>query len=191
MASKRQGTSNKLRFEVFKRDGFRCQYCGLTPPQVVLQADHIVPVADDGPTEIDNLITACQECNSGKSDISLDQVPPQTDARIEEKRIRMQQLAAYNEFLMEAREVEQEQIRQLGLHWFNFGVKGKGRNKFVFGQAWSHTVKNFLRSLAYVEILDAIDIAKGKICNNDNRAWKYFCGICWSKIKNVSGGKSS
>jgi 5-methylcytosine-specific restriction endonuclease McrA len=28
MAAKRAGLSKKTRFEVFKRDGFRCQYCG-------------------------------------------------------------------------------------------------------------------------------------------------------------------
>ena len=33
--------SKKMRFDVFKRDGFQCQYCGSTPPSVVLEVDHI------------------------------------------------------------------------------------------------------------------------------------------------------
>lgn len=68
MATKRVGLSNKIRFEVFKRDGFKCQYCGKSAPDVVLNADHISPVAKGGKNDLLNLITSCFECNSGKSD---------------------------------------------------------------------------------------------------------------------------
>ena len=40
--TKREQLSAKLRFEVFKRDSFVCQYCGSHPPQVVLHVDHII-----------------------------------------------------------------------------------------------------------------------------------------------------
>lgn len=61
--------SYKLRFEVFKRDGFRCQYCGRSPKNdetVVLHLDHIHPKSKGGATTKDNLITSCLECNIGK-----------------------------------------------------------------------------------------------------------------------------
>lgn len=35
--------SKKIRFEVFKRDHFRCCYCGSAPPSVILEVDHIDP----------------------------------------------------------------------------------------------------------------------------------------------------
>jgi 5-methylcytosine-specific restriction endonuclease McrA len=35
--------SKKLRFEVFKRDNFTCQYCGRETPEVILEADHVIP----------------------------------------------------------------------------------------------------------------------------------------------------
>lgn len=41
--SKRKGLSPKVRFEVFKRDSFKCQYCGRSAPDVMLRADHIEP----------------------------------------------------------------------------------------------------------------------------------------------------
>ena len=46
--AKRKALSQKIRFEVFKRDSFTCQYCGRKAPDVVLQVDHIVPVAKGG-----------------------------------------------------------------------------------------------------------------------------------------------
>jgi len=64
------------RFEVFKRDGFACQYCGRKAPSVVLECDHIVPRASGGKNRISNLITACSDCNSGKGDRALDEVHP-------------------------------------------------------------------------------------------------------------------
>jgi len=67
----RKSTGKRLRFEVFKRDHFTCQYCGAQPPAIVLVADHIDPVAAGGETTIENLITACEPCNQGKADRSL------------------------------------------------------------------------------------------------------------------------
>ena len=65
--SKRKPLSKNLRFEVFKRDSFKCQYCGQEAPDVILNADHINPVKNGGDNNIINLITSCFSCNSGKS----------------------------------------------------------------------------------------------------------------------------
>ena len=46
--AKRKPISKKLRFEVFKRDSFTCQYCGKSAPDVVLHIDHIKPVKEGG-----------------------------------------------------------------------------------------------------------------------------------------------
>lgn len=58
--------SKSLRFEVFKRDSFTCQYCGRSAPEVLLHADHIDPKANGGEDTILNLVTSCQDCNLGK-----------------------------------------------------------------------------------------------------------------------------
>jgi 5-methylcytosine-specific restriction endonuclease McrA len=57
--AKRKSMSKKLRFEVFKRDSFACQYCGNKAPDVVLEVDHINPVSKGGDNSILNLITSC------------------------------------------------------------------------------------------------------------------------------------
>ncbi len=72
MASKRMPMSKKTRFEVFKRDKFTCQYCGARAPDVLLQIDHVNPVASGGENDILNLITSCPPCNGGKGARHLD-----------------------------------------------------------------------------------------------------------------------
>lgn len=67
----RESISPKLRFEVLKRDGFTCQYCGRSSPEVELHVDHVVPVAAGGGNDPGNLTSACVECNLGKSDRPL------------------------------------------------------------------------------------------------------------------------
>lgn len=42
--AKREPLSKGIRFEVFKRDNFTCQYCGAKAPDVILEVDHINPV---------------------------------------------------------------------------------------------------------------------------------------------------
>jgi len=58
--------SPALRFQVLRRDGFTCQYCGRTPPEVKLQVDHVVPWSAGGTNQIENIKTACEVCNLGK-----------------------------------------------------------------------------------------------------------------------------
>ena len=67
----RKAITKTARFEVFKRDKFTCQYCGASAPDVILEIDHIKPVSKGGTNDIINLITACRDCNRGKSDKEL------------------------------------------------------------------------------------------------------------------------
>jgi len=61
-----------LRFKIFIRDNFICQYCGQTVKDgAKLVIDHIIPFSKGGPTSMKNLTTSCFECNLGKSDILL------------------------------------------------------------------------------------------------------------------------
>lgn len=71
--SKRKSISKKVRFDVFKRDNFTCQYCGKKAPDVVLEVDHIKPVSKGGNNGMMNLITSCFDCNRGKSDKTLNE----------------------------------------------------------------------------------------------------------------------
>lgn len=56
----------RLRFRVFRRDSYTCQYRGRRAPEFPLHVDHIVPWSEGECTELENLRTACRECNLGK-----------------------------------------------------------------------------------------------------------------------------
>jgi hypothetical protein len=55
------------RFKVLERDRFKCRYCGAPASERQLHVDHVVPVAANGGDDMENLITACMDCNLGKS----------------------------------------------------------------------------------------------------------------------------
>lgn len=59
--------SKRLRYEVLRRDNYTCRYCGAFAPLAVLVIDHVTPRKHGGRDALENLITACQDCNSGKS----------------------------------------------------------------------------------------------------------------------------
>lgn len=63
----------KLRFEIFKRDNFTCQYCGrnVKEDKIKIHCDHIIPRSKGGKNILENLTTACEECNLGKKDFLL------------------------------------------------------------------------------------------------------------------------
>ncbi len=61
--------SVNLRYQVLKRDNFKCCACGASPakdPAVELHVDHIIPWANGGETVLENLQTLCAACNIGK-----------------------------------------------------------------------------------------------------------------------------
>ena len=60
--------SNKMRFSIYKRDGYRCFNCGISDRYAQLEIDHIIPIAKGGKTTYDNLQTLCHNCNEEKGD---------------------------------------------------------------------------------------------------------------------------
>jgi len=179
MASKRVGLSKRVRFEVFKRDGFKCQYCGAHPPSVVLEVDHIDPVSQDGEDGLDNLITACFDCNRGKSDKLLSSIPKNLKDRMGEIEERKEQVKAYTRLIKsEARRLEKE-IDQVQAEF------KKAFDGFEFSPTFRKSVQRFLTKLPVIELVAYMALATSRISDR-NGAIKYFCGICWKSIKGES-----
>lgn len=63
----RSGISVAVRFDIFKRDKYRCCICGgFAEESHRLEVDHKVPVSKGGSSDKDNLWTLCFKCNRGK-----------------------------------------------------------------------------------------------------------------------------
>ncbi len=67
-------TSPKLtRGNLYLRDGYRCAYCDQRLPARELTYDHVIPRAQGGRTEWENVVTACRACNHKKGNRTPDQ----------------------------------------------------------------------------------------------------------------------
>jgi hypothetical protein len=176
--AERKPLSKKTRFEVFKRDGFKCMYCGAHPPQVILEPDHIKPVADGGTNAMDNLVTACFDCNRGKAARSLDVVPQSLADKAAETKEREEQLRGYYEVMEDKRQrIEKEAWEVMFLLYPS--DNSVPQDEF-------QSVKRFIEKLGYHEVREAAEIAMAAPISY-RKTFKYFCGICWNKVRKAEG----
>lgn len=66
IAGQRALMTSELREKIKKRDNYTCQKCGISTakePNLLLEIDHIIPLAKNGLTTEDNLQTLCWRCN--------------------------------------------------------------------------------------------------------------------------------
>ena len=177
----REPLSKKTRFDVFKRDGFRCTYCGATPSEsVLLEVDHIHPIAEGGTNEIDNLVTACLACNRGKGHRLLTVVPQSLDDKAAETAEREAQIKAYYEILEAKKQRKDDELWSIAdIYMQRYGDDSILRTRLA-------SIRTFLDRLDYYEVLEAMEIATNKMYSKAP-AFNYFCGICWRKIKRANG----
>ncbi|MCI1437081.1 MAG: HNH endonuclease [Acetobacter indonesiensis] len=170
---KRKSLSKKIRFEVFKRDKFTCQYCGRTAPEVVLQCDHIAPVAKGGKNDILNLITSCFDCNNGKRDVPLadgqtlkKQIEMLSD--LEEKRQQIEMMMRWRDELESLDDYQVDKAAQ-SLEIDGLCASEFGRSK----------IKKMLKKYSLEEFLIARDEAFEKYYDCSREGW----GAAFNKIE--------
>lgn len=171
MSKSRKPISKKKRFDVFKRDGFACQYCGATPPNAVLHVDHIIAVAEGGGNDITNLTTSCAACNLGKGARPLSSIPRGLKEQAAEAEERMAQAAGYAEAIQAERDAIEAWAWDVAEIIKPGASKGYSRNNFG-------SIVNFIRRIGYGNTLEAARIAADRWPQGPRR-FKYFCGICW------------
>ena len=142
MGSKRKKISKKIRFEVFKRDSFTCQYCGRKAPDVVLEVDHIKPIKADGSNDMMNLITSCFDCNRGKGKRELtqkDEIQKQ-QKMLEELNERREQLEMLLKWKQELEKIDDRMVDEIeavlsvtGHGFTDYGRKNCRKNIKTFG----------------------------------------------------------
>ena len=173
---KRKAISKTLRFEIFKRDGFKCQYCGSTPPKAVLHVDHIIPVAKGGGNTDGNLTTACSVCNGGKGVRDLTLAPATLAERAAAVAEQEEQLRGFSQ-IMEAQRLRIDadvwtMVRSL------YGEETDSINRSIY-----QSIKTILARIPMHQCREAAEIALAKYHPRLRSFFPYFCGICWRMIK--------
>jgi HNH endonuclease len=174
--SNRVAISKGVRFEVFKRDLFTCQYCGAHPPSVTLHVDHIKPRAEGGENDTDNLVTACDTCNLGKGARQLSVVPQALAEKAQEIEEREEQLNGYR-LILEAKRTRIERES-----WEIAELLYPGSTKVGIDRKYFRSIKMFIDRLGHGDVYEAADIAVAKL-DGDPELFRYFCGVCWKKIR--------
>jgi 5-methylcytosine-specific restriction endonuclease McrA len=96
------------RRNIFKRDHYACQYCGLQPGTDELTIDHVHPRSRGGGSSWENCVLACVSCNKRKAD----RTPDEANMKLKRKPIRPDwkplyaahdiRIASWGKFLSEA-----------------------------------------------------------------------------------------
>lgn len=179
---KRKTLSKKIRFEVFKRDKFTCQYCGRMAPDVVLEVDHIKPVAEGGNDGILNLITSCRDCNRGKGKVRLSdtQEVKKQQEQLKDLADKREQMEMLIEWRSELADFETAQAEKIGSYICKYCGGMINECGIVF-------IRKLLRQFSFQEIIDAVDISFSQYYDGTEdtvgESINKIGGICYNRRK--------
>lgn len=168
--------SKKKRFDVLKRDSFTCQYCGAKTPDVLLEVDHIIPKSKNGSDSIDNLVTSCFDCNRGKAANELHCIPETLKIKMEAIEAKRKQYLQYKRLLKKQEKLFNDELNEVDEIYNSYF------NEYVLSDRFKkQSVAKFIKAIGVDQVKDAMNRACFKL--DSDKSIKYFCGICWNKIK--------
>lgn len=184
---KRKAISKKMRFEVFKRDSFKCQYCGKSAPEVILHVDHMNPVFEGGKNELVNLITSCEACNFGKGKRKLsdttavEKQKAQLD-KLNERRIQLEMMMKWREGLSGIEDTKLKYVRE---KWESLATG------YTVNKRGIKTLTQIIKKYPLDVILDSIEISTSQYLESDKdgcytsesigKTFNYIAKICANK----------
>lgn len=174
----RAGLPKRLRYEILRRDNHTCRYCGATAPDARLTVDHVVPVALGGANEAENLVTACVDCNSGKSSMPAD---APIVANVSDEALRWGKLMQYaSDVQLAERAGREEYLTAFDAAWSGWSANGQPIER---DGGWKASLLRFHELGLEIDlIVEAVDIAMGSKAKTEN-LFSYFCGICWNRYR--------
>lgn len=174
--------SKRLRFEILRRDNHACRYCGATAPEVKLTVDHVVPSSLGGADEPSNLVTACAACNSGKSSSSPDAPIVEDVAQRALQWAEAMKLAAIErDCAREDQKAAHEDFLEIWNRWGYNTASGERKN-LPLPTGWKTSVARFYAAgLDYDDFEELIEAAM--TCQKATDKFRYFCGCCWTRVR--------
>lgn len=187
----RQSISKKLRFEVFKRDKFTCQYCGRKAPDIILHVDHIQPVSKKGDNDITNLITSCFDCNMGKGnrELSSEATLEKKQKQLEELQERREQIEMMLEWQRGLLYLEDDQAGMAASFWDELAPGWTTNENGV------QKISAWVKKYGFQEVLDVMKISAAQYLKRDpnkldvvtNESWN----IAFEKIPRICSARKS
>lgn len=152
--------SKRVRFEVFKRDSFTCQYCGKSAPSVILELDHVNARANGGTDDILNLVTSCEDCNRGKSNkkLSDDSTIAKQKRQLEHLQKRREQIDMMFQWQKSLLGLQDETVNKLSNYWdelTDFSLTDYGKKMLA----------KLLNKFSIGEIMEAMKKASDQYCD--------------------------
>lgn len=179
--------SRRLRFEILRRDGHTCRYCGAMAPDVPMTVDHVIPTTLGGSDEPNNLVAACQDCNAGKSSIAPDsELVEDVDATALRFKAAIERAAELRRLDLQAESAICDRFLAEWNRWTHGAlVDGEEvRVHFDLPHNWQESVMRFVNNgLDPDEFGRMVDTAMGAYRVKDE--FRYFCGMATNIITDL------
>lgn len=173
--------SKRLRFEVLRRDDFTCRYCGGRAPDVALTVDHVVPRTLGGSDQPENLVAACQCCNSGKTSVPVG-APLVEDVAADAMRWACAVSRAAEAWASQ-RELLDALIADFDTEWTNWKCGGQELPRPI---DWPESIERFIVNGLDEEVFRyfvGLTMRRDRVSPSEK--WSYFCGCCWNRLSQL------
>jgi hypothetical protein len=163
-----------------RRDNHACRYCGATAPDVKLTIDHVTPTTLGGSDDPSNLVTACADCNAGKS------ATPPDAALVTDVDQRAVKWAQAMQVAIERRAAElaaeRGRTEAFDNEWRRWNAGGE---EIPRDPGWRSSVLRLLAAGLDEQFLaEAVGIAMRSRARPGD-TWRYFCGVCWREVDRI------
>lgn len=172
--------SKRTRYEVLRRDGHRCRYCGSGPDTSALTIDHVVPVSLGGSDDPANLVAACKDCNAGKASSNPD---AEAVAQVADDAMRW---AAAMEKAAENYSAERVRLEadlaRFEAEWSRWKA---GQSPVPLADGWRSSLTTMRAAgIPMDEAIGLVQVAMESQATPAN-TFRYFCGCAWKVIRQL------
>ncbi|MCE5345382.1 MAG: HNH endonuclease [Bacteroidales bacterium] len=155
----RKSISKKVRYEVFKRDSFKCQHCGKSAPDIILVVEQIKNISENGDNNILDLVASCRNClqKMGGNVLDDNSFLAKQQKEIAKLRERIAELKMMTEWKSGLSETDVIDLIKIDIFWSNFFPE------FSFGEP-EHIIhlKELINKFGRESVLEAMKTSADK-----------------------------